>query len=521
MSEKQFPLSLVIRAVDKATGPLRAMTARINAATGPLAGLGKDFGKLGEALNVQGFMKVGSAMRNVGGEVFGLAARFAGLGLAAGLAVFTIGKGALEAGDRLAEMADRVGLSVDAYASLQHAAAQADVDQESFNGAMDKLNKNLGDMTVGKGGKFLAFLNQISPTFAKQVKGAKGTEEAFSLITEAISKIPDPARRATLAAAAFGKSNTQFGAFLSQGNKSIAEQRKRFMELAGSQEASARAAGELDNASRETGVALLGLRQAAAGGLFPALTRLAKIATKFLAGNRESIAKWANDAGNAIDAWVNSGGLNRLVQSFREIAAAAMKVVEFLGPVGTVAAAAAVFMGPLIMSIGSLGMALIGVIPQVYALGAAFLSTLPVTFPFIIAAVGIAALGKTIYDNWEPLVFIFEDWGNSLRWAVVDTWAKVRPILEKLAAFGIFPGALAAGDFVSGQVMNAIDARRPAVSAAQAMGGRSVGNPAAMAAQNARVSIDIKGLPAGSRVVADPNSTADLDLSSGYMSVQP
>lgn len=540
MAPSKLSLELVIKAVDKATAPVRALTVQIHKLTAPLKNM-KIFdriGKLGDALNVGGVMKgiggVGGALKNVGGEVFALVGKLAGIALAAGAAFFSIVHGAMESGDKLGEVAARVGLTVDAFASLGFAAAQADVDQEQFNGAMDKFNKNLGDMKAGKGGEFLHFLNEISPALAKQMKAAKGTEAALSLMTDAFAKIDDPAKQAILASHAFGKSGLQMGQFLHQGSAAIQEQQLRYMELTGSQEEFARGAGALDNATRESSVAFTGLRNAVAGALFPALTELSRLVTKFLTSNRDGLTKWANNAAAAIKKWLDGGGFDRLVENLTSVATWIGKVVDWLGPMGTALTAVGILALPLIASLGSLGVAVISLaIEAIPMMVAAFGFVAPVMVsaatgvmgfltalapavlaiaPFILAAGALVFLAKTIGDNWGDLSFIFKDWANSLKWAVLDAWTAVKPILEKLSMFfgetSPFGLALSAGNAVSSALTpSAVAAAAPVSTSLQST--------------EARVSVDFANLPAGARVTSDPLSSQPVDLSMGYSSVQP
>jgi hypothetical protein len=516
-AEKKFPLSLIVKAVDQATPTLAIMSAKLKSQLGPFNEFSDQWSKFGKAAHFDAFSKVGSAAKNVGDEVFGLAARLGGLALGAGLAFGAVIKGAMDAGDALGEHANRVGLSVDAYASLQHASAQADVDQEQFASGLDKLNKQLGDMKVGKGGEFLKFLNEISPTFAKQVKGAHGTEEALALLTDAFAKIDDPSKRATLSAHAFGKTNLQMGEWLHTGSAAIQAQQVAFMRLAGSQEEFAKGAGDLDNATRETTLAFTGLRNAAAAGLFPALTKLSNIATKFLAEHREGISAWATKTGSAIDSWVQGGGLQRLADSFGKVADGAMAVGNFLGPMGIAAVAAGIALTPLLISIGSLGVAVVGAIPALIALGGVLLPLAPAILAIAGAGSALAVVGYEIYTSWDSLTKKLEEFGDTLRWAVVDGWAEVRPFLAALSRVPGIGIALAAGDFAANQTSKAIESHT----------GQSVESIRARNAEAARpqnrsvttqnnVSIDINGLPPGSRV--SQAGEAPVDLSLGYSS---
>ena len=494
---------------------------------------------------------MGSALQGVGGEVFALGAKLAAVTAGAGLAFGAVVKGAVEAGDDLGTIAERVGLSVDAYASLRHAANMADVDQEEFNAAMDKFNKNLGDMTAGTGGEFLAFLNEISPTLAKQMKAAKGTEAAFSIMTDAFAKIPDPARRATLASHAFGKSGLQMGTFMRAGSAAIQEQQSAYMRLAGSQEAFAQSAGKLDEAMKENETAFTGLRAVTMGALFPALTSLSKLLTEFMVKNRDGIQRWAEGASKAFQGWIDSGGFERLVESVKSIGNAIVKVVDTLGPMGTAFAAVGLMAAPLIASLGTLGVAVVDLgiaaipaltaafaaaSPALAAFGAAIAPAVMLIGPFVLAAASLLMLGKAIADNWGDLAFIFKDWGTSLKFAVLDAWAAIEPILSKINAavsignvFGSARKAIAGVAAVDwkGAASEAFSphATPSAFDAAPAVAS-SFSGAGAVASQTskpteARVSVDFSNMPRGARVTTDSTSSQPVDVRAGYSMSTP
>lgn len=538
---QRFPIEVVVRAVDKMTPAIRAMTVGVHRIMAPFSKLGDRLGNLSKALNLP---KLGSAMgdfggalKSVGAETFKLGLKLAGLAAGAAWAFFGIVKGAVGAGDELRMMADRVGLSVDGFASLREAAKRADVETEDFNTSMDKFVKNLGEMKVGKGGgEFLKFLNEVSPTLAKQIKGAKGTEEAFLLVANAMQKVTDPAKRAVFQQAAFGKSGKAMGEFLGQGAAGIQEAQTAMMRLMGSQEDFANNSDKLDNALKDVELSFTTLRNTAVGALMPALTELSKLVTEFLVKNRDGIKKWATDAAAAIQKWIDSGGFDRLVTSLRSVADAIVKVVDWLGPMGTAIAGLGILATPLIASLGSLAVASVNLAiqafpflmtaasalwPVIASVGTAMWGALAPLAPFIAAGAALAYLGKTIYDNWDALVYIFKDWGNSLKWAVLDAWAVVAPILEKLSGvFGkksIFGEALYLGNAAAAAMMPSAPA--PLMGAAQA----AAASPVLQSTQptEARVSVDFNNLPRGARVSSEPNSSQPVDLNVGYSSVLP
>lgn len=538
---QKFPLEVVVRAVDKMTPVFRAMAVNAQRVMLPFNRLGQAMSGLSKALNLpklgEAIGGFGGALKNVGQETFNLGLKLAGLAAGAAFAFFGIVKGAVGAGDELKMMAGRLGLSVDQFSSLREAASRADVEAEEFNTSMDKFVKNLGEMKVGKGGgEFLKFLNEVSPTLAKQIKSAKGTEQAFFLVADAMEKVTDPTKRAVFQQAAFGKSGKAMGAFLGQGAVGISQAQAAVMRLMGSQEELASNSDELDNALKDVNTAFKGLWQGAIAKLMPALTNLSGIVTDFLVKNRDGLKKWAMDAGAAIQKWIDGGGFERLVASLRSVADAVVRVIDYLGPVGTAFAGLGILAAPLIGSLGSLALAGVNLAiaafpllvnataalwPVVASLGTALWGALAPIAPFIAAGAALAYLGKTIYDNWAEISFLFRDWGNSLKWAVIDAWETVRPILEKLAGVfggnGFFGGALAAGNALSKSL-------RPSSGGAP-MGAATAAtaSPMLQSSQSteARVSVDFANLPRGARVSTEPNSSQPVDLNVGYSSVLP
>ena len=543
MGELKYPLSIVVRAVDQATKPLQDINKQLSRIGAPFKRLSNSFGRFSEALGLpkvqESFGKFKEATAKVGSEVFALGAKFAALSAAAGLAFYGIVKSAVDAGDKLGEMAQRVGLSVDAYAQLQFAAAQADVDQEQFNSSMDRFNKSLGEAKAGTG-SLLAFLTRVSPALARQVRGAKTTEQAFGLMTKAFEKVTDPGKRAALAAAAFGKSGLQMGQFLGQGSAAIDEQRRKFFELAGSQKEFAKGAGDLDNAMRETEVAFLGLRNTAAGALFPALTELSKALSAVIAGNRGKLAEWAKTTGDALSAWVQGGGLERLTVSLRDIAVTVGTVVEKLGGLkGVAIAVGAVMSAPLVSALAgfagaafNLGSTVLPILirgasllwPAIASVGTAVWGALAplapfaaAAAPFIAAAVGIGAVAYQIYKNWDDLKLIFSEWWVSIKETFAKGWETIRPIVEALSKVGGFSpvGLVSKGvSFVGEKLFGAAEPSRPSLN---------VERPAALAAgtqkTEARVMVDFANMPKGVRVSPAKENTAPLDLSLGYSMV--
>src|SRR6266511_4006007 len=124
-TEREFPLSLIIKAVDRATAPLKQINDRISTFTAPVRKLNNSFKALSDEAGFPRLAKsvagVGHAVGSVEREAMSLGLKLAGMATAAGVGLYAVVRGAVDAGDKLSEMADRVGLSVDTYAQLQFA----------------------------------------------------------------------------------------------------------------------------------------------------------------------------------------------------------------------------------------------------------------------------------------------------------------------------------------------------------------------------------------------------------------
>lgn len=527
-----YPINLTIKAFDKASPGLQRITQKLQGLTNSrlmktFSRFGHDLGQFGEAAGFaklgKGFGDFGGAVKRVGGEVFTLGARLLALGGFAAFGLYRIVRGAVDAGDKLAEMAQRTGTSINYFAALGHAAAQADVDQEQFNGSMDQFNKRLGEARAN-GGPLLALLKKVSPALGEQLKGAKSTEAAMSLMTDAFARLKDPAKRAALSAAAFGRSGLQMGEFLHSGSAAIQEQMVEYMRLAGSQEEFAKNSGEADNALKRLGVAMEGLRSRALGPLLPAFSRLAGIVSEFIVKNRDGIRVWAEGAAQAIQRWVDGGGFERLIANVREFLRAASGFLETIGGWKVaLTGIAAVMAGPLIASIAAL-------VPALWSLGAALFGT---PLGWLVLGLGAAAVAL-----WKFHAALGEIWNSGVLGHVGDGLLGILQMAGGLANLNVdqiiegwsralngFQNALTSLDnlstsskWVLGLLNPGLGGRYVANEIRGMFGGAGDARPVAAGGQStsAEVAVRFENAPPGLRVSQAPNSSQPVDLDVGY-----
>lgn len=508
-ANRNIALSVIIQAVDKVTAPLRAINERIKRITAPFQAIGNKFASLysesGLPRLVTAFSSVGSAVGGVIKEVGALAAKITGVTALAAAGLFGIVNAATESGDATAKLAKRLKLTVDEFMSLQFAAEGAGISQEEFASAMDYFNKTMGAAKADTG-PLVGLLKKVSPEFLRQMKAAKGNGAALDLMFGALARLEDPNKRATLAAAAFGRSaGAKMANMVEDGTASIAEMREEYLRLVGSQQKFTDGAEAQDDAMDALNATLTGVRNTVMAELFPAFTILTKSLTEFLVANRERIREWAANFARDLPARITAliQGIRDLAASLQQFAAIGARVVEFFGGFKVLLAAIAVIIG------GQVILAIYNLATAFAALGIAMLTT---PIGWILGGLALlAGAAALVIRYWEPITGFFKKLGDDIRYFVGE---GIDWVLAKIKAMGEFLrnpfGSI--GGFLSG-VLAPVKASRESGG-----GPLNIGQYPSILRRNseARVVVDFNNMPRGATVTPDPRGTAPLDLDVGY-----
>ncbi len=532
MAGKQFPLSLIVRAVDKSSGTLDRITAKLERFNAPMARLaasttrfGRRFSAFGEEA---GFTKIGGALGgvgkafgNVGKEAGALIQRLALLGAAATFAFYRFVRGGVDAGDVLAKTSDRLGLAVDTFAQFQFVAGRAGINTEELTTSFDQFNKRLGAFKLGSG-PLVEVMKHLPAVWKKNLEGTKSNEEALDLMFNAMARIKDPALRAKFATEVFGKSGAKMTALVQNGVGEIAELRAEFLRMNGSQEQFARSAEVLNDAMEDVEVAFGGVKVAIMSELFPALSELAGVVKEFIVENRQGIGLWARETAKSITDWVRGGGITRLADRFRDFWKVVGPIVDRIGgwPVALATIATAITVGPLLGALAGLAGAFV-------TLGVAMATT-----PFGLVVLGLTALAGlalVLWKNWEPVKEGLADFFPNLTKQIEGTVVGVKLLIDGLAKLAEWKREVEGGgaSWEKGYQqrlkergyteLGPVDAfmkfatRNNGVDAAGARPSLGAG---AATTQNAHVLVEVAG-PPGTRARVAKDSTADVDTALG------
>jgi hypothetical protein len=294
MADKEFPLSIVLRTVDKATAGINAVNKRLDAMTKPV----RDFGKaLGDLRDKSGLSSVLDGFKGVGSAIGDLLGKVAMIGGVAGVAVaglvHLVGKF-----DDLGDKAERLGVGVDFLAAMRFAAERSGASVEALDTGIQTFTANLGLARAGMG-RMVKTLQTVAPDLLVQLKATKSNEQALLLMADAFSAIKDPAKRAALAARS--GLGPELAPLLAQGSKGVQKLMDRFHQLAPGIGDAAKAAGETDDAFKDLGAATTGVEAALVTGLAPALTIVVNKMRDWLVAHNDDIYLESHHVGRPSD----------------------------------------------------------------------------------------------------------------------------------------------------------------------------------------------------------------------------
>ena len=175
---------------DRISSALTKISAGVNRVT-------RSLGALAGRSIVSGISSITSSLTSLVGVGGVLGAG----GAAAGFALLT--RSGLEAGDALAKVSDRVGITTEGFGRLNFAVSQtSEVSEQGLGASLQRLEKRLAEVSAGYGTASRA-VRELGLDSEALVNA--GTEEAFLQVADAISQVESAAQRVRLTDLFFGR----------------------------------------------------------------------------------------------------------------------------------------------------------------------------------------------------------------------------------------------------------------------------------------------------------------------------
>ncbi len=200
----------------------------------------------------------------------------ANLGVAVSVAgLSAMVKSAIDTGDALDEMSQRVGVSVETLSVWKPAAEQSGVSGESFEKGLRKLSTTMLEAATGSEDAARGF-SAVGVEFKSQDGTLRATDQVLLDLAERFKAMPDGAEKTALAVQLFGKSGAELIPFLNQGRDGINELAAE-MQALGVQMSSETAAqaGNFNDALDKLKLATTSIGNQIIASLLPALNDMA------------------------------------------------------------------------------------------------------------------------------------------------------------------------------------------------------------------------------------------------------
>lgn len=505
---KKLPIAVVISAVDNVTYKVMSINEKIKRITAPVGKVATAFKTLGDEAGLGKLAsqlgKVGSTGRDFAGELSSALTKVAGVGIAAATAIYGVTSSFAHAGDDIDMMSRRLGLTTDQFQELSYAAKLANVDQETFNGAMGKFSKGIAESAAGTGEALVGF-NALGISVRDSSGHIRKMDSLLPEVADKLKGIQSQSLRNAIAAKIFGREGAKLNDIFvsgSEGLKEMAAEAHRVGAVMSPDDI--KLAAQFDEGFKSIGSTLLMVRNIIGAALAPTVLNLGKTLQTYILDNKDKIKAFASAFAERLP-----GILDQIWKTLQSVGQALMPVIRLVGwladTFGTTAVVIAGLVGyfwPLISAFAAFGSALFGtVIPalttawKVFSVGWSVISGIVsimaalVGWPITIAALFVSA-ALLIWKYWEPISKFFS-----------NIWDKVSGFFGKTTT-------------VNGELTTA-------PSSAQlgpAMGfGKSVDAAARSSTtkNENEVRVMFDNLPAGTRVEKTKDQ-GGLDLSMGY-----
>lgn len=509
---KQFPVQIVIGAVDEITYKLMAINEKIKKVTDPLNKMGTAFKNLGAEM---GIGKLGAAMGNVAEKARGFGAELGkSLAVVGGLAygLYKLVTGTSDLASHIAEASDRIGISTDAFQAWNYQAVQSGLKTEELEGLLLKFSKAMGTAAY-EGGEMADVFQALGIRIKDSHGQARRMEDVLPEVAKAMQKIQNPTLRNKVLMDLFGKSGAKVGEFLTKATASGKDFAKVMEEL--------KAQGVIISSedlekSRKFGDDLAALKTqfdalkvSALSELMPQLIEMLRKASVWLSANQGLVREWAREFAKDLPNII--AGIGNALRALGTVMGWAGSIVSWLNDMfGTANVTAGLLaftiFGKTIVSFVQLGASLFQLAGQAIPLVIRGIALLMPAFQALTAllfanpigiwiALGAAiiGIGVLLYKKWEPFRNLID--------GIVDKVKAVGGWIGEKLGFTASSGAAAP----QGQALGAAAVTEAAVA----------GHGRGAAGSESRVVVDFNNMPRGTRVKTEKADTP-LDLNLGY-----
>lgn len=325
-NNKSYVLEAIIKAKDKVSEPMKKIADSISLAT-------------------RQFKSIGKAASNFGGQLNKLHIPITSIGSAAIEGISRMTQSVASYGDAVANTSRRIGWSAKSLQEYQYASQFANMSTEEFTNGLETMSKNMGKLQAGTG-PLVSGLENISPVLRQQIKDAKNSEEAFTIMMQTIQAADDSDRKRQLAELFFDNKNMVHFANLTA--EELTDLRNKAYVLDDKALTDSEA---LCTSLTKIHASVTNLSRAVGSKLLPVITPFIDKVSAWIDANRELIATKADEYIKRLGEWLEQIDFNKILSMIEVFLSGIGKIISMLGGLdNAIIALVALISGPLISS---------------------------------------------------------------------------------------------------------------------------------------------------------------------------
>ncbi len=218
---------------------------------------------------------IGKTIASVTSTLGALGNAFIGSAIVHGMREFITGQ--IEAGSRVNDLSEKLGVGTEDLQQFQFAAGLAGVSGEEAAKGLQFLNKNIGEAIDGSKGAVETFA-KLGITLKDGNGDVRETSDILPEVADAFQNMGSDAERTALAMKVFGKAGASMIPMLKNGSAGIEEMRLEYERLGGGMRQDfIKAADEAGDEIDKVKFAFNGWKSQIVFAILPAVTRFAKI----------------------------------------------------------------------------------------------------------------------------------------------------------------------------------------------------------------------------------------------------
>jgi len=311
--------------------------------------------------------------------------------------------GFTDMGEAIKNGATRAGMSVQEYQRMRYVAEQSGTSIDAMEGSLSKLNRQMGEAASGKNRVLAQLMGKLRITLRDTNGEVRRGIDVLPKIADAFKRNENPAIRARMGMALFGKSYAEILPLLIEGSGGIEDNLRRFDKIKGVLgNTEIDAAKALGDSFKDLDLVMKGFQGTIAKELVPVINPLVDGMVAWWVANKKLVGVEVGKGAKDLAAWIRSIDFKKVITGVEDMMRSLGRWVDAVGGAQNALIALVVVMNAqtlmalasLVGAIGRAGIAFLALAARAYiAANASLLAMARIAVIAIATAGPIGAIG--------------------------------------------------------------------------------------------------------------------------------